>query len=92
MPLPDLAISTQPSRSLPATVAVYECFGFTGRLLGVGDSYAILRRGEVELHSFAHPTPRPAEPHAGCHVRVADVHSWHRAFQTSTLPRRGSRS
>jgi catechol 2,3-dioxygenase-like lactoylglutathione lyase family enzyme len=85
----DIAIPTLPSRSLPATLAFYERLGFTGRLLGDRDSYAILTRGDVELHFFAHPGLRPAESHAGCYIRVSDVGSVHGSFQTASLPAHG---
>ena len=89
MPPSDLVIPILPGRSLPATLAFYARLGFGGRLLGEGDSYAIVRRGEVELHFFPHPALNPAELHAGCYIRVADAHAWYRAFQAAGLPSRG---
>ncbi|MBK8976305.1 MAG: VOC family protein [Planctomycetes bacterium] len=85
----DLAIPTLPSRSLPATVTFYERLGFTGRLLGVGDSYAVLTRGSIELHFFTHPALRPAESIAGCYIRVADADALFAAFRTAALPATG---
>ncbi len=89
MTQPDLAIPTLPSRSLPATLAFYARLGFSGRVLGADDAYAVLTHGSVELHFFAHPALRPAESHAGCYVRVADADAWHDAFAAAALPRAG---
>jgi catechol 2,3-dioxygenase-like lactoylglutathione lyase family enzyme len=89
MQSPDIAIPILPSRSLPATVAFYRRLGFSGKLLGIDDSYAILTRGDLEIHFFAHPALRPAESHAGCYIRVADVNALYQAFQSASLPRQG---
>jgi catechol 2,3-dioxygenase-like lactoylglutathione lyase family enzyme len=89
MPPRDLAIPTLPGRSLPATLAFYARFGFEGELMGIDDSYAIVTRGDVELHFFAHPALVAAESHAGCYVRVADVATMYRAFLSAALPRQG---
>jgi catechol 2,3-dioxygenase-like lactoylglutathione lyase family enzyme len=83
----DLAIPILPSRSLPATIAFYARLGFEGEI--VGEGYAILTRGEVELHFFAHPLLVPEDSWAGCYVRVADVEPLYRAFQAAGLPPRG---
>lgn len=85
----DIAIPTLPSRSLSATLAFFERLGFAGEILGAGDSYAILRRGTVEIHFFAHPDLVPAASSAGCYVRVLDVASVHRAFAAAQLARSG---
>src|ERR1700712_268404 len=87
--IPDLAIPTLPSRSLPATVAFYARLGFTGRVLGAGDSYAILTRGSIELHFFAHQTLDPATSHAGCYIRVQDADAMHAAFAVAAIPAAG---
>ena len=83
----DIAIPTLPGRSLPATLAFYRRLGFDGEI--VGDSYAILTRGDVEIHFFSHPDLDPATSSAGCYVRVGDVDSLYRAFESSQLPRWG---
>lgn len=88
MPSAELAIPVLPSRSLPATLAFYERLGFTGRLLG-GGTYAVLTRGDVEIHFFAHPELRPEASHAGCYVRVADADLVFGAFRAAALPRQG---
>ena len=85
----DIAIPTLPSRSLPATLRFYQALGFAGKLLGVDDSHAILTRGDIELHFFSHPSLQPADSHAGCYIRLADVDAVYRAFQSAALPDRG---
>lgn len=85
----DLAIPILPSRSLPDTLAFYARLGFEGEILGEGDAYAILTRGDLELHFFLHAGLVPAESWAGCYLRVADVHSLYTAFLAAGLPRRG---
>ena len=87
--MPDLAIPTLPSRSLPATLAFYERLGFAGKQLGAGGSYAIVKRGDVELHFFPHPGLDPAQCYAGAYVRVADVRALYRALQAAALPAKG---
>jgi catechol 2,3-dioxygenase-like lactoylglutathione lyase family enzyme len=89
MPAIDLAIPTLPSRSLPATLAFYARLGFSGRLLGAGDSYAIVTRGELELHFFPHPLLDPAGCYAGAYLRVAAVEPLYRAFRAAALPAHG---
>lgn len=83
----DLAIPILPSRSLPDTLAFYARLGFDGEI--IGDAYAILTRGDVELHFFLHATLVPADSWAGCYVRVADVELLYRAFQAAGLPAGG---
>jgi hypothetical protein len=85
----DIAIPILPSRSVRDTLAFYRRLGFDGEIVGVGDSYAILRRGTVELHFFTHKELRPAESSAGCYVRVSDAESICQSFAAAKLPRKG---
>ena len=85
----DLAIPILPSRSLPKTLAFYGRLGFEGEVLGAGDAYAILTRGDLEVHFFLHTELVPAESRAGCYLRVADVEPLYRAFLAASLPLRG---
>lgn len=85
----DLAIPILPSRSLPSTLTFYRRLGFEGEILGVGDAYAILTRGDLELHFFLHTELVPAESWAGCYLRVVDVESLYKAFLAAGLPTRG---
>jgi catechol 2,3-dioxygenase-like lactoylglutathione lyase family enzyme len=85
----DLAIPILPSRSLPSTLAFFARLGFEGEILGEGDAYAILTRGDLELHFVLHAALVPAESWAGCYLRVADVESLYKAFSAAGLPRRG---
>lgn len=83
----DLAIPILPSRSLPATLDFYAALGFGGEI--VGDAYAILTRGTLELHFFAHPALNPATSDHGCYLRVQDVDALYRDLQSARLPRQG---
>ena len=85
----DLAIPILPSRSIQATVAFYQALGFEGGAHGFDSGYAILRRGTLELHFFAHPALVPSESWAGCYLRVQDVDGVYRAFSACPLPRSG---
>ena len=85
----DIAIPILPSRSVNDTLAFYQRLGFDGKIWGAPYSYAILRRGTVELHLFTHEELRPAESNAGCYIRVADVESIYQAFALAELPRKG---
>lgn len=87
MTIRDLAIPILPSRSLAATLAFYARLGFEGEI--VGDAYAILTRGDVELHFFLHTGLVPAESWAGCYIRVAQVDAVYNAFSAAALPSRG---
>ncbi|GJG89358.1 bleomycin resistance protein [Gemmatimonadetes bacterium T265] len=89
-PAAALAIPTLPSRSLASTLAFYRRLGFDGAVHPASDDgYAILTRGDVELHFFAHPALRPAESHAGCYIRVGDADAWFTAASDAGLPRAG---
>ncbi len=85
----DLAIPTLPSRSIDATVAFYRGLGFEGGAHDFNNAYAILRRGAVELHFFAHTELVPAESSAGCYIRVLDVEAIYRDFLSIHLPPKG---
>jgi catechol 2,3-dioxygenase-like lactoylglutathione lyase family enzyme len=85
----DLAIPILPCRSVAATVAFYRRLGFEGGAHASDERYAILHRGPVELHFFAHEDLVPADSFAGCYLRVSDVEGVHRAFAAAQLPRAG---
>ncbi len=89
MPPPDLAIPILPSRSVNDTLAFYRRLGFDGTVSAFPYSYAILRRGAVELHFFTYEELKPAESNAGCYLRVADVEAVHAAFAAAHLPAKG---
>ena len=84
----DKAIPILPSRDLAATVAFYRKLGFEGGVHSHGD-YAILTRGTAELHFFTPRELKPAESHAGCYIRAADVDSIYIAFSAAGLPGQG---
>lgn len=85
----DVAIPTLPSRELAATVAFYRALGFEGDVHPFSADYAILCRGELELHFFTHRDLVPADSCAGCYLRVLDVDTLHRAWSACRLPRQG---
>jgi catechol 2,3-dioxygenase-like lactoylglutathione lyase family enzyme len=80
-------IPTLPSRSLLATIAFYERLGFEGEL--IGDGYAIVTFGPIELHFFPHPELKPEECYSGCYVRVEDVDRLHAQWLAANLPGKG---
>lgn len=85
----DIAIPILPSRAIDETVAFYRRLGFEGGAHRADAGYAILRRGRLELHFFAHPALVPAASCAGCYLRVQDVDNLHQAFATHPLPTHG---
>ena len=82
-----VTIPTLPSRSLPATIAFYRRLGFNGTL--IGDGYAILTRGPIELHFFPHPDLNPQACYSGCYVRLQDVDALHADLAAANLPAQG---
>ena len=84
----DKAIPVVPSRSLQRTLVFYGKLGFAGTLLAA-DSYAILTRGDLELHFFPHPNLKPEESYAGCYMRVEGVDAIHAAFAVAKLSTAG---
>ena len=85
----DIAIPILPSRSVNDTLAFFRRLGFDGKIWGDPYSYAILRRGTVELHFFTHKELRPADSSAGCYIRVSNVESIYQAFALAQLARKG---
>jgi catechol 2,3-dioxygenase-like lactoylglutathione lyase family enzyme len=89
MPDNDLAIPILPSRSISATVNFYKQVGFEGGAHDTDPSYAVMRRGTVEIHFFTHSTLVPTESWAGCYIRVRDVEEIYQAFALRQLPTTG---
>lgn len=86
---PDRAIPLLPGRSIERTVAFYRRLGFVGDAHPHDAGYAILTRGDVELHFFAHPDLDPAACYAGCYIRVGDVDAVYAAMRAAQLPAHG---
>ncbi len=84
----DRAIPLLPSRSLAATFAFYQRLGFTGEVMAMG-TYAVLERGDLELHFFLHHDLQPEQSHFQCYLRVGDARALHREFSTAALPAHG---
>jgi len=89
MEVHDLAIPILPCRSVAATTEFYRRLGFEGGAHEFDRDYAILRRGQVELHFFTHRDLVPAESFAGCYIRVRDVQSIFESCSAGGLPAAG---
>ncbi|MBB4594359.1 catechol 2,3-dioxygenase-like lactoylglutathione lyase family enzyme [Xanthomonas arboricola] len=85
----DQTIPILPSRAIAQTLAFYRRLGFEGDAHPHDAGYAILRRGAVELHFFAHPDLDPAACYAGCYLRVGNVDDVYAALQAAGLPAQG---
>jgi uncharacterized glyoxalase superfamily protein PhnB len=78
----DRAIPALPALDLGASVAFYRRLGFAATLY---DAYAVLCRGDVEIHLWATDDRHVAE-NSGCYLRVADVDAWHAALVAAGVP------
>lgn len=85
----DQAVPILPSRSVAATVAFYRAIGFAGGPHEDNPTYAILRRGSIELHFFTHQELEPDKSFAGCYIRVAQVAPLYDAVVQVGLPTQG---
>jgi len=85
----DLAIPILPSRSVSTTAAFYQRLGFDGGAHEFDTTYAIFRRGAVELHFFTHRELVPEESSAGSYIRVSDVESFYHTIASNQLLRSG---
>ncbi len=66
-----------PSRDFGRTAGFYERLGFTvASTYQPPDAYLIMRKGNVELHFFAHVDLDPTTSYAGCYLRVPNVEAW----------------
>jgi catechol 2,3-dioxygenase-like lactoylglutathione lyase family enzyme len=84
----DIAIPQLPSRNLAITLEFYRRLGFDGFIHSHG-GYAILMRGTLELHFFAHSRLEPEKSAHCCYLRVTNVESLHWEFSRADLPREG---
>lgn len=85
----DQAIPILPSRDLDQTIGFYRQLGFTGGRHEFDAHYAILSRGEIELHFFTHRDLQAADSYAGCYLRVTDARSWFEVCSRAALPTAG---
>jgi catechol 2,3-dioxygenase-like lactoylglutathione lyase family enzyme len=85
------AVPILPARSLEETRAFYERIGFqvAGWWPEFG-GYAILARGDLEMHFFAHSELSPLENYAGCYWRVTDVDAIYAECSAAGLPNAGT--
>jgi catechol 2,3-dioxygenase-like lactoylglutathione lyase family enzyme len=84
-----VSIPILPSRDLVETRAFYERLGFETGYWSLAQGYAILGRGGLRLHFFAHPELAPGDNYAGCYWRVADARALFLECQALGLPRHG---
>ncbi len=88
--LKNIAIPIMPSRNLDETLSFYRELGF--EVIGRQRApypYAIVRRAEIELHFFEHPTVVPQTSMAGCYIRVDDADLLYEVCSQLSLERVG---
>ena len=85
----DKAIPQLPARSMARTLAFYARLGFDGEIADPNGHYAIMDRGDLEIHLFAYPDLKPEESSFGCYLRVQDVDAIYLAFAEAKLPAQG---
>jgi catechol 2,3-dioxygenase-like lactoylglutathione lyase family enzyme len=87
----DLAVPILPARNLVETRAFYERLGFetVGWWPDGFGGYAILERGNLELHFFAFPDLDPFESYAQCYWRIAELDDLHAELRQLGLPAEG---
>lgn len=80
-----------PARDLGETRAFYERLGFetTGWWPETFGGYAILTKGELQMHFFHFPELDPFASYAQCYWRVADADAIHREIERAGLPATG---
>lgn len=80
-----------PARDLQDTRAFFERLGFStvGWWPHTFGGYAILVRGELELHFFSFPDLAPHDSYAQCYWRVADAGALYSAYAQLGLPTTG---
>ena len=85
----DIAIPILPCISVEDTAAFYKPLGFSAKIWGAPNNYAILTRDTVELHFFTQVDIDPASSSAGCYIRVLDVDGTHSEFANANLRNSG---
>lgn len=80
-----------PARDLADTRAFYERLGFNavGWWPQAFGGYAILTRGDLEMHFFSFTDVSPHDSYAQCYWRVDDVDALHADFSRLGLPGSG---
>lgn len=81
------AIPILPSLDLDQTLAFYERLGFAVRFRQTEpDVYAIVRRGEIEIHFWGCAERYIAE-HSACYIRVSDADALHEEYRRHGIER-----
>jgi uncharacterized protein (TIGR02246 family) len=97
-PAPDAAtgaaIPILPAMDLEGTRTFFERLGFTARYWSPKQErgYAILTRGNLELHFFSYAELARVSNYAGCYWRVTDANALHAEYSALGLPARGAPS
>jgi catechol 2,3-dioxygenase-like lactoylglutathione lyase family enzyme len=89
---PGKAIPILPARDLNETRAFYERLGFqaAGWWPTEFGGYAILHRGDLNMHFFSFKDISPAQNYAQCYWRVNDVDALYAEFRAAGLSRSGT--
>jgi catechol 2,3-dioxygenase-like lactoylglutathione lyase family enzyme len=77
---PDQVIPILPVRGLDETLAFYARLGFALKRRYPHHGYAIVVRGESELHFSEHRHADSDHTHAGCYLRVRDARALHQEW------------
>ena len=77
------AIPTLPARDLDETVAFYQRLGFALARRYPEHGYAVVSRGAIELHFFAHDHVDAGHSHTGCYLRVDDARALYDEWRQS---------
>ncbi len=86
----ELAIPQLPASRWPDTLDLYQQLGFSAVFRqDNAPQYAVLRRGELELHLYGLSWLDPAASYAGCYLRVRDVDGLHSQWARIGLPSNG---
>ncbi|MGV1003945.1 MAG: bleomycin resistance protein [Candidatus Nanopelagicales bacterium] len=80
----DQITANLPSRSFPATVEFYQRLGF--HVAYAGDSWLILRRGQMQVEFFSYPDLDPRTNSFSACLRVQDPDALHLEWQGAGLP------
>lgn len=80
----DRANPALPSRDLAATAAFYGTLGFVDEFRD--PTWLIMRRGDLVLEFFPHPTLDPATNDHQANLRIDDLDALHSAIAATGLP------
>lgn len=77
----EITIPILPCRSVDETLEFYRALGFAVISQQSGpNNYAVVKRGDIELHFFSMKDYDPANSYSTCYVRVTDVDGLYQVF------------